>query len=89
MCSNSDTPSEPRLLTYYFHKIRKKCGVERIHFHQLRHTFATRCIETTSDIVSVSRLLGHTSAKTTLDIYTDSMIESRVQVIENMTLGLR
>lgn len=89
VCSNSTVPSEPRLLTYYFHKIRKKCGVEHIHFHQLRHTFATRCIETTSDIASISRLLGHTSTKTTLDIYTDSMIESRIQVIEDMNAALR
>lgn len=88
VCSNSTVPSEPRLLTYYFHKIRRKCGIEHIHFHQLRHTFATRCIESTSDIVSISRLLGHTSTKTTLDIYADSMVESRVQVIENMNSAL-
>ena len=89
VCSNTGTPSEPRLLTYHFHKLRKSCGIEHIHFHQLRHTFATRCIEATADIVSVSRLLGHTSTKTTLDIYADSMIESRVHVIDQMNLALR
>ncbi|WP_429948390.1 hypothetical protein IGJ55_003113 [Enterococcus sp. AZ170] len=89
VCSNSELPSEPRLLTYYFHKIRKQCGFEHLHFHQLRHTFATRCIETNSDIVSLSRLLGHTSTKTTLDIYADSMVESRIKVITNMSKALQ
>ncbi|MGX7202484.1 integrase [Enterococcus plantarum] len=87
VCSNKSTPSEPRLLTYYFHEIREICGINSVHFHQLRHTFATRCIESNGDIASVSKLLGHTSTQTTLDIYTDSLLESRQQVIEKMELA--
>lgn len=87
VCSNKETPSEPRLLTYYFHQLRKICGLEMVHFHQLRHTFATRCIESNGDVASVSKLLGHTSTKTTLDIYTDSLLESREQVIYRMDLA--
>lgn len=85
VCSKKITPTEPRLLTYYFHKIRRLCGLFSIHFHQLRHTFATRCIESNADIVSVSRLLGHTSTQTTLDVYTDSLLETRKAVIQKMT----
>ncbi|MBO1306449.1 site-specific integrase [Enterococcus sp. 669A] len=75
-------PCEPRLLTSYFHKLRKAANIEDVHFHQLRHTFATRCIETRADIASVSALLGHASAKMTLDIYTDATIDQRIQVIK-------
>ncbi|GCF95941.1 site-specific integrase [Enterococcus florum] len=75
---------EPRLLTYHFHKIRKKVGLEQIHFHQLRHTFATRCIETQGDIASVSAILGHRSTQMTLDTYTDALIEQRVRVVKQM-----
>ena len=89
VCSNKERPSEPRLLTYYFHKIRKNCGLPSIHFHQLRHTFATRCIESNADIASVSRLLGHTSTQTTLDVYTDSMMETRKQVIDQMNTAIK
>lgn len=85
VCSQKMYPAEPRLLTYYFHKIRKKCGLFSTHFHQLRHTFATRCIEVQADIASVSSLLGHASTQTTLDIYTDSFLETRQRVIEKMT----
>ncbi|MGK0607391.1 site-specific integrase, partial [Enterococcus gilvus] len=71
-------PCEPRLLTYHFHRIRKQAGLEHIHFHQLRHTFATRCLENGADIPSVSALLGHASTQMTLDIYSDSLLEQRI-----------
>ncbi|MBO1305599.1 site-specific integrase [Enterococcus sp. 669A] len=82
--SNKANPSEPRLLTYHFHQIRKKANLEHVHFHQLRHTFATRCVESRGDIVSVSVLMGHSSPKMTLDRYAGSMMEQRIQVVNQM-----
>ena len=80
---------EPRLLTYHFHRIRKKAGLEAIHFHQLRHTFATRCLEAQGDIASISALLGHASTKMTLDIYTDTIYEQRISTIQKMNVLLK
>jgi integrase len=37
----------------------KKVGTDRITHHDLRHLFATRCIESGVDIPTVSRWLGH------------------------------
>src|ERR1700675_4388978 len=37
----------------------KVVGMERITHHDLRHLFATRCIESGVDIPTVSRWLGH------------------------------
>jgi integrase len=37
----------------------KKVGVDRITHHDLRHLYATRCIESGVDIPTVSRWLGH------------------------------
>jgi len=37
----------------------KKIGADRITHHDLRHLFATRCIESSVDIPTVSRWLGH------------------------------
>ena len=37
----------------------EKVGAERITHHDLRHLFATRCIESGVDIPTVSRWLGH------------------------------
>lgn len=80
--SKNNTPTEPRLITYHFHKIREKAGLPMIHFHQLRHTFATRCLESHGDISTVSALLGHTSTQMTLDVYSDSLLEQRFRVIQ-------
>lgn len=77
-------PIEPRLLTYYFHKIRAKAGLATIHFHQLRHTFATRLLEAKGTISSICELLGHSSTKTTLDIYTGTVFDEKHRSLEEM-----
>lgn len=77
-------PMEPRLLTYYFHKIREKAGLTNIHFHQLRHTFATRLLEVKGTISSISELLGHRSTQMTLDIYTGTVFEEKHRSLEEM-----
>ncbi|MGG5317957.1 hypothetical protein IGI49_002696 [Enterococcus sp. AZ071] len=82
-------PKEPRLLTYHFHKITKKVQLSHVHFHQLRHTFATRCIEMKGDISSISALLGHSSTQLTLDTYVDALLEQRVKVISQMEKAIR
>ncbi|MEO1770805.1 tyrosine-type recombinase/integrase [Candidatus Enterococcus ferrettii] len=84
VASNKQKPIEPRLLTYRFHRMRMKAGLDKIHFHQLRHTFATRCLESNGDVVSVSALMGHSSTQMTLDTYASSLIEQRIQVIAKM-----
>ncbi|MGM0337013.1 tyrosine-type recombinase/integrase [Enterococcus sp. AZ007] len=82
--STNGHPCEPRLLTYHFHQIRKKANLPNIHFHQLRHTFATRCLEAKGDVSSVSALLGHASTQMTLDTYVNALMEQRVRVISRM-----
>lgn len=87
--STKGKPCEPRLLTYHFHRVRKKARLEGIHFHQLRHTFATRCLESTIDPLNVSKLLGHASPQLTTSVYYDSMMEQRVAVIAAMEDALK
>lgn len=80
----NDRPMEPRLINYHFKKIVEKAKLFNVHFHQLRHTFATRCMEVNGDIASISSLLGHSSAKTTLDVYVDSLDKQRKKIISDM-----
>ena len=54
----------------------KNAGLPLIRFHDLRHTFATMAIENGMDIKTLSAMIGHISAETTLNIYshiTDTM----------------
>ena len=77
-------PMEPRLITYYFHKIREKAGLSEIHFHQLRHTFATRLLESKVTITSISELLGHRSTQMTLDIYAGTVFDEKYSSLKMM-----
>lgn len=73
--------AEPRLINYRFKKLLLAAKVDSVNFHALRHTFATRCVEEGVDIATLSKLLGHTSIKLTLDTYTDSMWENRQKAV--------
>ena len=51
-------------------RICKKLGIEDVTSHSLRHSFATRCIESGIPAVVVQKLLGHTDVGITLNVYT-------------------
>lgn len=66
---------EPRTLQYRLEKYTGDCGLKGVHFHTLRHTFATRCVEVGFEIKSLSEILGHASTTITLDRYVHASIE--------------
>ena len=69
--------SDPRTIQRRFSHLAKKLGLSGAHFHTLRHTFATRLLELGVDVKTVSTLLGHSSARTTLDFYVHSLGEQQ------------
>ncbi len=66
---------EPRLLQYRLERYTKDCQLEGVHFHTLRHTFATRCVEIGFDVKSLSEILGHANTAITLDRYVHTSFE--------------
>ena len=50
-------------------RLLKKAGLEKIRFHDLRHTFATLALQNGVDVKTLSSILGHYSAGFTLDTY--------------------
>ena len=53
----------------FYLKFLKSLQIKKYKFHILRHTFATRSLLCGVDIKSLSEILGHSSVKTTLDLY--------------------
>jgi integrase len=54
-------------MSHKFKDILKECGLREstLHFHSLRHTFASWLVQDGVSIYAVKELLGHTSVKTT------------------------
>lgn len=73
--TGSERFMEPRTLQNRLKRYTAECGLDGVHFHTLRHTFATRCVEVGFEIKTLSEILGHSSTKVTLDRYVHSSIE--------------
>ena len=66
---------ELRTMQYRMEKYTRDCGLEGVHFHTLRHTFATRAVEVGFEIKSLSEILGHANTTITLDRYVHTSME--------------
>lgn len=53
----------------YLEKLCVKAGIEKISMHTLRHTFATRCIESGMKPKTLQKILGHANISMTMDLY--------------------
>ena len=82
--TNAANPTEPRTYRSYFNKLQKELGLPKMRFHGLRHSFATRCIESKCDYKTVSVLLGHSNISTTLNLYVHPNLEQKKKCIDTM-----
>ncbi len=87
--TNAATPTEPRTYRCYFNKLQQQLGLPMIRFHGLRHSFATRCIESKCDYKTVSVLLGHSNISTTLNLYVHPNLEQKKKCIDTMNRLLK
>lgn len=78
----------PRVLREYLTYHLKKLGMEVITFHGLRHTFATRLIESGVDIKTVSVLLGHADPAFTYRVYIHATPDQKREAVEKMNRAL-
>ena len=80
--TNSARYTEPRRFRQFYKEFLIKNEIDELHFHCLRHTFATRCIEGGADYKSVSEILGHTTIHTTLNMYVHPQMEEKRKCVE-------
>ena len=83
-------PRHPSAVYHRFQKILTRANCKRVRFHDLRHTFATMALENGMDIKTLSAMIGHVSAETTLNIYshiTDTMQQQAAMHIDRKIGG--
>ena len=85
-----ELPHTPNSVGERLTTLLKRAGCKRVRFHDLRHTFATMALENGMDIKTLSAMIGHVSAETTLNIYshiTDTMQQQAAARIDREIAG--
>lgn len=85
LTGKSDKFAEPRMLQYRITRYARDCGLSGVHFHTLRHSFATRCVEVGFEIKSLSEVLGHASPQITLERYVHSSLELKRENMKKLS----
>ncbi len=87
--TNDIKPTEPRTYRSFYKNLMKELNMPELKFHGLRHSFATRCIESKCDYKTVSVLLGHSNITTTLNLYVHPNLEQKKKAIDQMFRALK
>lgn len=84
--TGTDKPLEPRAMQYRFRTILKNAKLPSVHFHALRHIFATNCIKLGFDVKALSEILGHSSVEITLNLYVHSSFEQKIEYMKRVQM---
>lgn len=77
-------PTEPQTMRNHFKQVANSLDLSMRRFHGLRHTFATRCVESRCDYKTLSTILGHSNVSTTLNLYVHPGMEQKRKCVEEM-----
>ena len=83
-------PMSPDSVLHMLQRVLRRAGLERIRFHDLRHTFSVLALQNGVDVKTLSTMLGHYSAGFTLDTYahvTTSMQKQAANAVGNFRSG--
>jgi len=88
LLSGKEKPVEPRTMQYRFAKILKNVNLPSIHFHALRHMFASNCIKLGFDVKALSEILGHSNVEITLNRYVHSSFTQKQAYMNRVQLQI-
>jgi integrase len=76
------------MVNRHFMPALRKAGVEKIRFHDLRHTYASLMIEQGENIKYVQTQLGHSSPTVTLNVYAHLMKSSNQEAASRLEMTI-
>lgn len=83
-CKEDGSYLDPDTVLEKYYKLAEKAKIKKCTFHALRHTFATRALESGMPPKVVSKILGHSSVQFTLDTYTHVLPELQVSEMDKL-----
>lgn len=78
----SPEPMHPQSPDRWMKKFSTRNGIEHLHPHRLRHTFASLALTNGADVESVAEILGHADSSVTLRVYSHASEESKLRAAE-------
>ncbi|MFI0716250.1 tyrosine recombinase XerC [Streptomyces inhibens] len=75
--TKNGTPIEPLNLNRSFEALCARAEVRRVRFHDLRHMYASLLHEQGADAHMIMEVLGHSSIRVTVDIFTFMRLDSQ------------
>lgn len=86
--TSPELPMNPGTAYRRLKPLLEEAGLPSIRFHDLRHTFATLTLQNGMDVKTLSAMLGHVSAATTLEIYTHSTSDMQHAAARKIDCGI-
>ncbi len=86
--AKEDSPLDPATCRKRLQIILEHAGCKKVSFHALRHTFVSTALESGMDVKTLSTIIGHVSAATTLDIYSHITDEMRRTAATKIDQGI-
>lgn len=87
LISGEERPVEPRTMQYRFASILKNVKLPSVHFHALRHMFASKCVKLGFDVKTLSEILGHSKVEITLNRYVHSSFEQKKEFMSRIAMN--
>lgn len=87
-CWEDGRPLRSDYVRKLLYRTIEQAGLTRFRFHDLRHTYATILRRRGVDIKTIQELMGHSSARVTMDIYGHVLPDDRMNAADQVDAAL-
>jgi len=77
-------PNEHRNLSRHVHAVRERAGLEKVRFHDLRHTCITLLLSMGTAPHIVQAIAGHSHIDVTMTIYAHSALDDQARALKGL-----